>query len=134
VAEIGSSMVSLRIFGKKLVPEDITRQLGCFPTEAAKAGDKKPKPDGSTMVIKKGYWRLEYGERNAISLEEKIGDILDRLTQDLQAWHNITHNYQADLFCGIFLDSWNEGFDLCPELMCKLCERNLRIEFDIYIP
>jgi hypothetical protein len=40
----------------------------------------------------------------------------------------------ADVFCGLFLDNWSEGFALSPTTLRKISERNLEISFDVYSP
>jgi len=42
--------------------------------------------------------------------------------------------FDGDVFCGLLLDGWNRGFELSPDLLIKLANRNLRIGFDIYAP
>jgi hypothetical protein len=132
MSAISSSTVSLRIFSKHLQPDEITQQLGFPPTEAAKTGEKKAKPKGGTRVIRQGFWFLNYGENDSVLLEDKIVGLLENLTDELDIWKKITDEYTTDIFCGVFMDNWNEGFGLSPACMKKLAERNLKIGFDIY--
>jgi len=37
-----------------------------------------------------------------------------------------------DMFCGLFLESFNEGIELSIETLKMLLERNIFIDFDIY--
>ena len=132
---ISRSTVSLRLFDKKLDPENLTQLLGCTPSYSASAGETLILPNGKTRLVKIGYWRLEYGDSDAIDLEEKIELLLAKLTDNLDAWQKATKTIKtADLFCGLFLDTWNEGFQLSPNLLRKIAERNLTISFDLYSP
>lgn len=135
MANISRSTVSLRLFGPALDPADLTQRLGCTPSAAAKKGDQITKPNGTTRIVKRGSWRLSDGESDDILLEEKIEFLLQKLTDDLGVWHEITKDLEvADLFCGLFIDHWNEGFTLSPSIIRKIADRGLKINFDIYSP
>ncbi len=135
MSDISRSTVSIRLFGAKLDPEYLTQRLGCLPSSAAKKGDKLTKRDGKTRIVKNGFWRLEYGANDTVILEEKIELLLGKLTDNLDAWQEITKDLEvADIFCGLFIDKWNEGFVLSPSIMRKISDRGLKIGFDIYAP
>lgn len=133
---ISRSTVSLRLWGIHLDPELVTQSLGCAPSSAAKAGETFSfKPNGKQRIAKRGFWSLKYGDSDAVDLEEKIELLLGKLTDDLNAWQEATKNAKtADLFCGLFIDNWNEGFEFSPSLLKKIAERNLKISFDVYSP
>ena len=132
MGDIGKTRVGLRIFGKDLVPEEITALLNCSPTKSAKAGDVDPRHKSVTRIVKVGFWLLDSDEGDNSLLERKVQMLLDRLTNDLIIWKEITEKYKVDFFCDLFLHDYNEGFGLSPDLMRKLAERNLEIGFDIY--
>jgi hypothetical protein len=135
MSDISRSTVSIRLYGIKLDPEYLTQCLGCSPSRAAKSGDTFIKPDGTTRIVKKSFWLLSYGDSDAVDLEEKIELLFAKLTDNLDVWQEITKNAKvADLFCGLFIDRWNEGFELSPSIMKKISDRNLEIGFDIYTP
>jgi hypothetical protein len=134
MADIDRSTISLRIFGHDLDPDQITHRLGCPPTAAAKTGDTSTNQRGELRVVREGFWRLKSGESDATPLEAKLLDLLARLTDDERTWRDITQRYRTDLFCGLFLGVWNEGFTLTPTVMRLLAERQLPIGFAIYSP
>jgi len=135
MSDIRSSTVSIRLFGAKLNPEYVTQLLGCTPSSTARTGERIIKSNGKEKIIKKGYWLLEYGARDEIVLEEKIELLLAKLTDNLESWQEVTKDLDlADLFCGLFIDKWNEGFTLSPSTLRKISERNLEVSFDIYSP
>jgi hypothetical protein len=135
MSEISSSTVTIRLFGAELDPNHVTQLLSGTPSAAAKKGEKIIKPDGRERIVKRGFWRLEYGERDEIGLEEKIEILLAKLTNNLESWQDVTRNIEiADIYCGLFIDHWNEGFTLSPSIMRKISDRNLTIGFDIYSP
>jgi hypothetical protein len=132
MALVESSAVSLGIYGEDVDPEEITKLLGCLPTECYKKGDdfKKPKENRKHS---KGYWGLESNLPKATDIEQKIIDLLDRLTSDLEIWKSLAQRYEIRIFCGIFLER-NEGFRLSPETLACLADRGLNLDFDIYPP
>jgi hypothetical protein len=134
MAGIGRSTIGLRIFGHDLDPDDITRRLGYLPTAAAKTGDTSTNQRGEMRVVQEGFWRLEWGESDATPIEAKIRDLLEKLSDDPHVWDYIAQHYRVDLFCGLFLDVWNEGFTLSPTVTRLLAERQVAIGFDIYGP
>lgn len=134
MGEISHSTISIRAFGKDLEPSELTKLLECPPTKAARAGDTITKRNGQTRLVKKGFWVLEYGESDPVELEEKIESLLSKLTNDLNVWNQIVGKYKVDIFCGLFVDNWNEGFSLSPGLLTKIGSRHLEISFDIYAP
>ena len=132
MADIARSCISLRIFGTDLDPAILTTRLGCVPTAAARTGDTRTTPHGELRFIREGFWRLDSGEINGGELEVKAAALLSRLTSDLDVWREIAERYRVDLFCGLFLETWNEGFELSPRLLSMLGERHIAIGFDIY--
>jgi hypothetical protein len=134
MSAIARSTVTLRFYGKALNPENLTVLLGCAPTESGKTGEVIFNKSGNSRKIKKGFWLLQYDESDALDLEEKINLLLGKLTEDLDVWQHITKEYEADLFCGLFMDRINEGLIFSSVLMKKLGDRNLRIGFDIFAP
>ena len=133
MTEIDRSSVSIRFIGENLDPDELTRALGYPPAESI-----RPKfhtiTRGSKSQPPKGIWSVSYGESDGTDLEVKIEFLLGKLTSDLTVWNDITSKCDGDVFCGLFLDGWNRGFELSPDLLIKLANRNLRIGFDIYAP
>ena len=125
--------VGLTFHGVELDPTEITRLLGCAPTKSEKKGDailsRKLK---IIRYAKQGYWSLEPDLPRSAEIEAKIVNILDKVTADLDIWSLINQKYSSRIFCGLFLDSSNEGFGLSPETLKQLADRGLKIEFDIY--
>ena len=135
MSNISRSTVSIRLFGAELNPEQITRILGCPPSSAAKTGEKIIKSNGNERIIKKGFWLLDYGASDEIVIEEKINILFGKLTDNLESWREITKDLDvADIFCGLFVGNWNEGFTLSQSTLRKISDRNLEIGFDIYSP
>jgi len=72
----------------------------------------------------------DYGENDDV--EDGIRILLAGLPSDIAVWLSLTSAYEADVFCGIFLESENRGFGISPEVSRLLSDRNLELGFDIY--
>ena len=132
MGEINRSIVSLRIMGKELDPDEITELFQCVPTQTHRRGEKRNTKGKVIKTWKKGLWSLQSGEIDSSPLEYKINTLLSKITDDIEIWNKVTQNFEADLFCGIFLGSFNEGFELSPDILRKISDRGLKIGFDIY--
>lgn len=128
--DIDRVVVSLRFYGDDLDPERVTELLGCEPTQSYRKGDalrsKRCRRTAGT-----GSWRLEGPKDETGTLPEQIGRLLDSVSSDLLVWEDLTR-FRPDVFCGLFLDAWNRGCSLPPELMQRLAERGLTLGLDIY--
>lgn len=130
---IDRARVSLRFFGDALVPEELTRLLGCQPTQAWRKDDVIP-DKRYHRVAKTGSWILEGSLPEAAEIEEQVAALLAKVTGDLAVWQRLSAEFEPDIFCGVFLDDCNRSFGLSPRLMRMLSERGIEIGFDIYAP
>lgn len=128
---VDKTSASLRFFDDTLDPEQVTRLLGCPPTQSCRKGDLLPSKR-CQRIARTGSWRLQTPKDDSRTLEEQIASLLDRVTVDLAAWKQVPMGGRADVFCGLHLRAWNRGFSLSPDLMARLAERRLTVEFDIY--
>ena len=135
MATINRTVVTLRITGEDLLPEDITNILGCLPTHEQVKGQvfvvNKTK---RKRTAKFGMWRLEATEKVPGDLDGQISEILDQLTDNIDSWVELADNYKIDLFCGLFMHVWMEGISISAESMFKLGQRKIEIGLDIYGP
>ena len=122
--------VSLRIFGEDLVPDTISSQLNCMPTEARLKGDVKV-CGKKKIVFEDGSWRL-HSKTDNVDLENQIISVLSQVTDDLKVWEKLTKQFKVDIFCGIFFSDINGGFGLSSRVSEMLSKRNLEIGFDLY--
>jgi hypothetical protein len=129
---VDEASVTLRFFGDDLEPAEITRLLGCEPSEAARTGENLRRSNG-TFTVRQGFWRLR-SERSETDIADQLLALLARLSSDLSVWRELTDRYRADLFCGLFLSTRNRGIEFSPELLQRVSERQLTLGFDIYGP
>lgn len=128
---IDETTVSIRFFGEQLDPDKLTEWLGYKPSYWQYKGDVIFQGQ-YRKIAKEGCWILSTERDNQSSLEEKVTSLLDKLADDKKLWQELTTQFRVDVFCGIFMQTWNRGFELSPQVMNRLAERNVVIGFDIY--
>lgn len=134
MAALKETAASLRFFGETLDPEVITEALGKKPDASRKAGVPYKTSTGATRVPRTGNWRCRALRREPGDLDSQISELLEGTTPDLEIWKQLTSRFNADVFCGLFLNEENEGLSLSKETIQKLAERGLKLGLDIYGP
>jgi hypothetical protein len=130
MAVIAKSVASLRIFGDDLNPEEISRLLDAQPTASSRKGEVGAR--GATA--KWGSWRLRVADRTPGDLNGQVIELLASLTSDPEVWAVLTARYRVDLFCGLFIEEGNEGFNLSVPALKALGDRGIELALDIYAP
>ena len=131
--QLYQTTASLRIFGDDLEPDEVTALLGASPTHAVRRGDlRSTRPE--TRPARAGSWRLQSGYAKPGDLDVQIHDLLALTTDEPAVWKTIHERYQADLFCGLFMQTGNDGLSLKPETLVAIVSRGLELQLDIYDP
>ena len=122
---------TLRFFGDDLDPALISDALNCQPDRGWRKGEVITKKDsGSTRVANTGMWSISAAP--AESFNQQISELLEKTTDDLEAWQTLTSRFHADLFLGYWMEDHNDGFGMSQKAMSMIGERGLRLEIDIY--
>jgi hypothetical protein len=127
--------ISLGITAEHLVPEDVSRLMGCEADESQQKGNPVLRPDVTLMRIAQfGAWRLilkpeETGEWDCA---EAMMLVLRRLPSAVGLWRRITKRYKVAFFVGLSMPSKNKGFELSPVVMKYLGDRGIAAGFDVY--
>lgn len=130
MAAIGRIRASLRVFGDALEPEEVSALLGRPPSREHRKGDKIR--GNGDAVEPTGAWILDSDLSEKAELEEHVEALLGSLSNDMDEWSSLLDRFSASLHCGLFLDQYNEGFELSPRVAQAIAERGLVIAFDIY--
>lgn len=130
---LSETAAGLRLFGDDLDPVEVTRLLGAEPTTSARKGDidasrKHP------IAARSGKWVQSVEREMPSDLDKQIGLLLAGLTDDLAIWRDLTRDFRADVFAGLFMVESNEGLCLSPRTLLLLGERGLELDLDIYAP
>ncbi|MDG9670150.1 DUF4279 domain-containing protein [Hahella sp. CR1] len=135
MAHLSRSVVSFRVFGDDLIPEEITNILGCEPTHGQTKGDVIiAKKTGHKRTASTGLWRIRAISREPGNIDDQVREIFDQLTSDPDVWKVLSERYSMDLFCGLFMDVDNEGLLISPHTLRLLGSRGISLDFDIYGP
>lgn len=122
--------ITLRVSGEGLDPERVSELLGCQPTEVRL--NRMAKRMDATPISMGSQWSVSVNSAEDEDIEDGINALMDRLTDDLEAWAMLTGSFNVDLFCGLFMAAENRGFGLSPATSKRLADRNLEIGFDVY--
>jgi hypothetical protein len=133
MAILSKTVASLRIIGDDLVPDEVTKLLGCEPNIKMIIGEpfswgKQGKP----RLAKSSMWRISATDQLPGDLDKQIEEMLSLLTNDLTVWSQLSKKYKIDIFCGLFMESDMEGISLSAKSMLALGERGIEIDFDMY--
>ncbi|EKS9800695.1 MULTISPECIES: DUF4279 domain-containing protein [Burkholderia] len=135
MARLRKTMASLRIIGDDLVPSEITRLLGCAPTDAHAKGEALvSRKTGQRRIARFGKWSLRAASREPGNLDAQIAELVTAMTDDLNVWLAITTRYKADIFCGLFMGRWNDGDSISAASLLALGSRGISLDLDMYGP
>lgn len=135
MAAVEKSVVTLRIYGDDLVPQDITMMLGVSPTHAETKGQEiVGRKTGHVRIAKSGMWRICASDRKPEDIDGQIREIFSRMTAEVAVWQSITEQYRVNLFCGLFMSERNDGLSISPQSLAVLAERGIPLWFDVYAP
>ncbi len=135
MAQLHQSTAALRICGDLIIPDKITEIIGCAPTVGYTKGQiVRGSKTGREYVKKTGMWLLEAEDCEPANLDKQVGELLDKLTPDLNVWKSLAEQFSIDLFCGLFMEETNEGLNLSADTLLSLGQRHIMLELDIYGP
>jgi hypothetical protein len=132
MATLSKSAASLSFFGDDLDPDEITRLLGKQPKVGVRKGGTWLTASGAEKIARIGSWRLSVDRREPGDLNGQIVELLEGLNDDLTAWRDLSARFGGRIFCGLFLDNWNEGLTLPASTLALLADRGLKLDLDIY--
>ena len=117
------------------MPEEVSRALGCEPTESEFKGQIYKEPvTGREQIAKTGSWRLEATEREPGDIDSQISEILTKTTQDMTVWKLLSDKFEIDFHCGFFMVESNEDLAISSESIAALGKRGIELLLDIYAP
>ncbi len=119
--------------GDDLVPDEISDLLGCKPSREQTKGEELVAPkSGRTRIARFGMWRLIADKREPEDLDGQVSELLNKLSDDLAVWADLSSRFKIDLFVGLFMNVTNEGCSVSPETLRKLGERGIELCLDVY--
>ena len=134
MSEIHKTAASLRFFGANVDPDEITALLGHPPTVGARANGLWHTHNGTPKTARRGFWRREVERVSPGDLDGQIDQLLAPLSGDLSVWLRLSSDFDADIYCGLFMQEECEGLGLSPRTLSRLGERGLVLNLEIYGP
>lgn len=134
MATVARSVVSLRISGDSLVPEEVSALIGASPDFAYRKGELVHCSGGRVAERRTGLWLQKAEPKEPEDIDSQVHELLAGLTQDLEIWAGLAAKFEMDLFCGLFMNESNEGLSLSVATLRALAERSIEIGFDVYGP
>ena len=135
MARLARSVVSLRIIGDALVPSEISTLLGAEPSRAERKGEQIiGRKTGQVRIAKTGLWLLCANDREPEDINGQVVELFRQLNPDLKVWSELSCRFEMNLFCGLFMETSNEGMAISSATLQTLGERGIELQFDIYDP
>ena len=127
--------ISLRIRSDDLIPDDVSKLMGCKPDRSQQKGKPVLREDGTVMrVARFGSWSLDLKPEDTDEWDcaEAMMLVLRRLPSAVGLWRRLVKRYKIDFFVGLSMPSKNKGFEISPAVMKYLGDRGIAAGFDIY--
>lgn len=124
--------LELRIVGKDLEPENITRELGMAPTQVRKQGE----PRNERSRWPDNTWSLDIltqdGRSDWSSLEEGLAALLRMFDPIRDQLRSLAEANKILIWCGHFTSSFDGGPTLSAAMMKSLGEFGAELVLDTY--
>ena len=132
MGELHETAALVGFYGDDLDPREISEALGCEPTVGVKKGGVWRTSRGGEKIAHTGSWRLKVERGSPGDLDGQINQLFDRLSDDAVTWRSFAARFRGVVFCGLFLNTDNEGISLRPQTLFRIGERGLELDLDIY--
>lgn len=133
IGKVTQTAATLRFIGDDLDPDRVTEVLEKEPTSTKKRGEPYKLANGMELIARFGAWSFSVPYMQPGDLDRQIKLLLDGTTPDLSAWQQLSSSYRAEVFCGLFLHSYNEGISISAGTLKRLGDRGLQLDLDIYV-
>lgn len=127
--------ISLRLRHPTARLDNCTERFGLDPLRQWSVGEPRTSPRGVSLP---GVWQDSYW---TAPLELIKGEPLDKSLERIAFWLEehcgcLDQHRQSggtvELFVGFFLEGFNAGFSLAPELLSKFARIGVGLDFDVY--
>ncbi len=128
------AIVTLRIDGDDLDPQEVTHLLGDKPRLGVQKGQRYAGHNGKEITARTGMWWFGEDWETMPDIGSQIAALLGRLTNDLAIWKSIASRFHCYICVGGHFHDWTGGLALKPDVLTLMAERGLSIDFDLYAP
>jgi hypothetical protein len=127
---VDETRVTIGIHGDDLDPDEVTALLRCPPSHSHRRGELRPR---DLAPWPRGAWLLSVEDKAPAAPDHLLAVLLDRLPADPPLWAMLRARFDVRLGFGLFQGAWNRGFDLSPEVLKRVVDVGLGLDFDIYV-
>lgn len=124
--------LALRITGKALQPDELSKLLNMQPTRSQTTGQVFKSPSGKERVAKFGMWLLDAEDEGFSDLDAKIIEFANRLPKDSEVWKEVRAGNEVDFYCGFFMGESNDMLYLSSEAVLAIGSFGASITLDTY--
>ena len=114
----------LRVWGKRLEPEAITREKGLQPCQIRHVGDRI-----ANQTRDEAMWAFDGGTNDWDSLEDGLAFVLDQLGESSRLFAKYGKEHDVAWWCGHFQSSFDGG----PSLSARMLERLAAFGVELFI-
>lgn len=132
MGKLRKTAATLGFYGDDLDPDEVTTLLHVQPTVGIAKGGRWKTTLGVEKVAHTGSWRIKAACCGPEDLSSQIEALLAATTSDLSAWRALTSRFRGVIFCGLWLDTHNDGVELSAQVLAEIAKRGLILDFDIY--
>jgi hypothetical protein len=115
----------------------LSKALGLEPLREWRSGEPRTSPRGRALegLWSDSYWAAQLPFPRGAALEEA----LEQLAADLEPHRSLLQSHRSSggtayLLLGVFLEDFNGGFSIAPELLARYASLGLALDFDLYAP
>lgn len=122
---------SLVLSGKDLDPHEVTTKLGIMPSESFRRGDYRT----DSEKWPRGFWELSSKNLGDVEMRDHIEWLVDQLLPHKHQLREILDDLRvkAWISCYWLLPTDHETLPLSSDLIAKLAEIDLNIDFDFVV-
>jgi hypothetical protein len=134
--QVDRTVASFSLWGDTLDPDVVTAALQRAPSRAFKKGDPTPSTHRNPNLYRqRGTWQLTSTLPREVPLDRHLRHLLDQLSPHaIQIQAFVRDGYEAEFFCGLFLERWNRGSGLRPSTLSRIAALGASLGLDIYGP
>jgi hypothetical protein len=126
---VDETRVTLAVYGEDLDPTEVTRLLGCQPTQVHRKGDKR---HPTSVPYQTGAWFFTLETKAPSGPDELIPLLLRQLPGDSAFWAGLRERYDVQIRVAIHTAGWNRGFDISPATAELIAATGASLGFDLY--
>lgn len=125
------SATTLRIVSDSLSASEMTKILGVAPKKSFEKGDLVSKRSPKPSYRKSAMWQWESDLSETRSLNEHLLEVC-RFLKEREETLPLLSDCKMDIFCGVFSDSEQIGFDVDRDTIKALADYPVDLVFDAY--